>query len=125
MPGLVSFVGGDPLDPPALDSYSLRLVATRTLYDLGTFSQLSPLLAGLAAGTVLRVNPYDFDRLGVPAGSELRVKTQVGSVTAKVVTDDLVLRGTAVAIFNQPDFAVNDLIDATQRVTDVRIEAGA
>ncbi len=123
-PGLVSFAGGEPLDPPALDAYSLRLIATRTLYDQGTFTQLTPSLAGLAPGTVLRVHAYDHDRLGVPSGTELRVKTPIGSVRAVVVTDPAVLRGTAVAVFNQPDVPLNELIDATQRVTDVRIEAG-
>ncbi len=124
LPALVTFRAGEPLDPPALDAYSLRLVATRKLYDLGTATQLSPLLTGLPSETPLRVNPYDFDRLGVPHGAELRVKTPNGSINARVVTDPLVLRGTAVAVFNQPGFALNELIDASSRVTDIRIEAG-
>ena len=33
-------------------------------------SQHSPALAGLAGDTVLRLNPHDFDRLGVAAGSD-------------------------------------------------------
>ena len=42
---------------PPVDAYSLRLVATRKLYDRGTLVQHSPSLAGLAAGTALRVQP--------------------------------------------------------------------
>ena len=53
---------------PAVDAYSLRLVATRKLYDPARSCQHSPSLAGLAPGAVLRLNPADFDRLGVAAG---------------------------------------------------------
>ena len=40
------------MQPPALDSYSLRLVVTRKLYDQGTLVQQASSLAGLAPGTV-------------------------------------------------------------------------
>ena len=55
-----------------VDAYSLRLVATRKLYDLGTDVQHSPSLAGLAPGTAVRLHPHDFDRLGVEAGTDGR-----------------------------------------------------
>ena len=123
-PPMVAFSAAQPLDPPALDAYALRLVATRKLYDLGTLTQASPSLAGLTPGTVLRVNPYDFDRLGVVEGQTLRVKSPRGGVEVEIVTDATVLRGTAAVHTNQPDVAVNRLIDATQPVTDIRIETG-
>ncbi len=49
-PALVVFAPGPPADPPALDRYSLRLVATRKLYDQGVAVQHSPSLAGTGSG---------------------------------------------------------------------------
>ncbi|MCX7620579.1 MAG: NADH-quinone oxidoreductase subunit NuoG [Acidimicrobiales bacterium] len=123
-PPTVRFEPGSPLDPPAPDAYSLRLVANRKLYDLGTFTQASPALANLAPGTKLRVNPYDFERLGVPEGRVLKVKSVRGAISVEVVTDPDVLRGTAAIHVNQPGALVTDLIDARLRVTDIRIEVG-
>ena len=120
----LTFAAGEALEPPAVDAYSLRLFASRRLYDLGTLVQTSPALAGLPSGTVLRVNPYDFDRLGVPEGSTLRIKTPTGALDIEVHTDAGIPRGAAAAVFNQPGIVIADLIDATQRVTDVRIESG-
>ena len=46
-PPLVAFRASSIDDSPAVDAYSLRLVANRRLYDLGTDVQHSPGLAGL------------------------------------------------------------------------------
>ena len=124
-PGPPLFVPVTTLDPPPLDAYALRLVATRKLYDLGTRTQASPSLAGLTPGTVLRVNPYDFDRLGVGEGQTLRVKSPKGAVDVEIVSDPGVVRHTAAVHTNQPDVEVSALIDAGQPVTDIRIETGA
>ena len=43
-----------PEPPPAIDSYSLRLVVARKLYDAGTLVQQSPSLAPLAPGAPAR-----------------------------------------------------------------------
>ncbi len=58
-------------EPPALDQYSLRLVATRKLYDRGVAVEHAEWLAKLAPGTIVRVNPYDFDRLGIDDGARV------------------------------------------------------
>ena len=94
-PALISLVPGAAFQPPALDSYSLRLVVTRKLYDRGTLVQQASSLAGLAPGTILRVNPYDFDRLGVGDGDEVRVHSPRSEVTAKISADAGVPRGSA------------------------------
>ncbi|MEZ5145445.1 MAG: NADH-quinone oxidoreductase subunit NuoG [Acidimicrobiales bacterium] len=124
-PAPLVFVAGDPLEPPPVDAYSLRLFASRRLYDLGTLVQTTPALAGLPGGTVLRVNPYDFDRLGVAEGSTVRIKTPAASFDIEIHTDAGVPRGAAAVAVNQPGVAVTDLIDAGQRVTDIRIETGS
>jgi NADH-quinone oxidoreductase subunit G len=124
LPGVHTFVPGEPLEPVAVDAYGLRLVASRKLYDQGTLVQQSPSLAPLAPGTTLRVNAYDFARMGVRSGSQVRVKTAVGALEATVEVDDTVPRGTAAVFVNQDGIRIGDLIDATQRVTDLRIDVG-
>jgi NADH-quinone oxidoreductase subunit G len=109
---------------PALDRYSLRLVASRKLYDLGVLTHHAPSLAGLAPGTILRVNPYDFDRLGVAQGSEVRLHSSRADLRADISSDPGVPRGSAAIYFNQPGLDVAELIDASERVTVVRVETG-
>jgi predicted molibdopterin-dependent oxidoreductase YjgC len=107
---------------PPLDSYSLRLVATRTLWDNGTLVQHSPNLASLAPPLRLRVNPYDLDRLGVRSGGAVRVSSRRTSMVLPVHADTGVPRGSASLIFNLAGQGAADLIDATAPVTDVRLE---
>lgn len=125
MPRPFVLVPGDPVAPTPVDAYGLRLIAGRKLYDQGTLVQHCGSLAKLLPGTLLRVNSYDTDRLGVATGHQVRVKTPRGVLTAEVTVDDSVPRGSAAVYVNQPGVRINDLIDATQRVTDLRIDSGA
>jgi anaerobic selenocysteine-containing dehydrogenase len=79
-------------------------------------------LARLAPGTVLRVNPHDFGKLGIEEGSQVRVTSSRGSLSLEIRVDAAVPRGTAAAVFNQPGVGLSELIDATEPVTEVRIE---
>jgi NADH-quinone oxidoreductase subunit G len=107
---------------PPVDAYSLRLVATRKLYDLGTQVQAAPSLAGLHPGTEVRINPYDFDRLGVGDGDRVVVRSSRHTLTLPVEADPGVPRGAAALVVNQPEVRVGDLVDAGERVTELRIE---
>jgi len=109
-------------DLPAVDSYSLRLVVGRTLYDGGTFVQRSSSLARLANEAALRVNPGDLDRLGVTSGGQVRVTSSRTSLSVGIVADERVPRGVASLAFNQLGVAAGELIDVTTPVTDVRVE---
>src|SRR5205807_8893627 len=122
LPPLLQFVAPTAAPSPALDAYSLRLVATRSLYDRGTLVQESAALRNLAASLTVRVNPYDLDRLGAKTGDQLRLHSPRATVVVKAVSDAGVPRGSAALPFNLPDGGAGDLIDATQPVTDVRIE---
>jgi len=124
-PEMVVFAPIDAIEPAPLDAYGLRLIASRKLYDRGTAVQESPSLAPLAPGTVMRVNKYDFDRLGVSDGHQVRVKTNKGSLLAEIVVDASVPRGAAGVFVNQDGIEITELIDATQRVTDLRLDTGA
>jgi len=107
---------------PPVDAYSLRLVSSRCLYDAGVMVQGSVSLAPLAPGARLRANPYDLGRLGLTTGDRVRVTSSRGSVFLEAVADASVLRGSAAVTFNQPGDGAADLIDASQPVTDVRVE---
>jgi NADH-quinone oxidoreductase subunit G len=100
----------------------LLLVATRTMYDQGVGLQNSPSSAHLAAPTSVRLNPADFDKLGVADGTTVRVATARGSVDAPAVSDGGVPKGTAAMVFNQANASAAALIDASTRVTAVRVE---
>ncbi len=121
-PPLLRFEGHRPGDAPGVDSYSLRLIATRKLYDGAVLTQRAPALAALAPGTRLRVSAYDFERLGVEAGADVRVSSSRGSLSVQIAIDDRVPRGCAALEINQPPVRATELIDATQRVTDLRVE---
>ncbi len=119
----VAFSPPDDTTPvPHVDAYSLRLVSSRRMYDRGTLVQHAPSLAGLADGAVLALNPYDFDRVGVDAGTEVQALSHVGEMFVPVVSDSGVPRGTAAFGYNCPDLDVRALIDNDAVVTDVRIQ---
>ena len=107
---------------PINDAYSLRLVATRRMYDAGTTLAHSPSSAGLAASVEVRLNPTDFDKLGVSSGSLVKLTSSKGELMAPVVADLGVPVGSAAIPTNSPDANANRLIDASQSVTDVRVE---
>jgi NADH-quinone oxidoreductase subunit G len=110
------------IDPPSLDAYSLRLVVTRKLYDRGTLVRSSPSLADLAEPATLRLNPHDFDQLGVAEGDDVRVSSNRGNVTVPTIPDAGVPRGIAHLYFNLAGGRANVLIDGNAPVTDVRVE---
>jgi len=107
---------------PANDAYSLRLVATRRMYDAGTAVQASGSSAGLPAAVQVRLNPVDFDKLGVEAGTIVKIVSGRGQLLAPVAADAGVPAGSAAVPANAPDANANQLIDASTAVTDVRVE---
>jgi anaerobic selenocysteine-containing dehydrogenase len=121
-------VAAPALEAPAPDSYSLRLVAGRALYDLGTVVSASPALVPLRAGARLRLNPYDLDRLGVASGDQVQVRSLRATLVLEAEADEDVLRGTA-GIFaattagtQAAASVVAALVDSSAAVTDLRVE---
>jgi predicted molibdopterin-dependent oxidoreductase YjgC len=121
-PAVLGYVAGARPPVPAVDAYSLRLVATRKLYDMGTATQTSPSLAGLAPGSGLRLHPHDFDRVGVAAGASVTITSATGSATLPLHADPGVPRGSAAVVVSQPGAEVGAIIDATASVIDVRVQ---
>ena len=117
---------------PSPDSYSLRLVSRRALYDTGVQLEASPALAPLASAAVVRVHPAELGTLGVGDGDRVRVRSGRGALVLEARADEGVLRGVAVIRFNldaEPMAGDEDsgagasaLIDADQAVVDVRLE---
>jgi predicted molibdopterin-dependent oxidoreductase YjgC len=123
MPPRLGFTGADPAPTPRpLDAYSLRLVTSRSMYDAGVVVQRSRALAGLAPGSRFRANPYDLSRLGIRPGDWVRVTSARAALVLEAAADTGVPRGSAVVDFNQPGEGAAELIDASQPVTDLRIE---
>ena len=111
----------EPTPVPPLDSYALRLVVTRTLYDDGTLTREAPDIAALAADAPLRVNPAVIDRLGVADGTLVRAISPRATVTVPVVSDPTVPRDVAAVAFRRTG-GVGDLIDSGEPVTEIRVE---
>jgi NADH-quinone oxidoreductase subunit G len=114
--------------PPA-DSYALRLVSSRRLYDAGSSVTGSPSLTPLVPALVARANPYDLDRLGAHDGDRVRVRSGRGELVLAAQADDGLPRGVVAVDFNvpagadTPGNAVAALIDSRNPVTDVRMES--
>jgi len=121
-PDTITFERGERYAAPAVDSYSLRLVTTRKLYDAGTLVQHSPSIAQLVGATRLLVNSYDLDRLGVSDGGAVKVTSPRGSARFDVQATSAVPKGTAAVALNQSGPSANVLIDATTPVTEIRVE---
>ena len=121
--------GSEPLPVPKADSYSLRLVAGRRLYDAGSSVTGSPSLTPLVPALVARANPYDLDRLGAVTGDRVKVRSARGELVLAAEADAGVPRGVVAIDFNvpggesAPGNAVATLIDSRQLVTDVRLES--
>jgi NADH-quinone oxidoreductase subunit G len=119
--------GPAPLDVPhvsPLDGYSVRLVASRVLYDGGTAVSSVPELAELVTPGALRANPQDLDGLGVAAGGTVRLRSATAEAVVPVQPDPSLPRRTVAADFNVPlgDGTVADLIDQAFPVVDLRME---
>jgi len=122
-PPMIRFRPGPPArQAPPVDAYSLRMVTARTLYDAGALVSRSPSLAALAGTPCLRVNPADLGRMGVNTGERVRVSSSRTSLILDVAADPHVLRGSAFLAFNALGEGAAELIDATQPVTDLRVE---
>jgi NADH-quinone oxidoreductase subunit G len=104
------------------NSYDYRLVVSRKLYDRAVGTEMSPSLAKLAPGAAAHVNPLDLDALGVSEGDDVKLVSSKASTVLPITADHKVPRGVLWAPFNQPGGSIEEIIDATAAVTDVRIE---
>jgi NADH-quinone oxidoreductase subunit G len=108
---------------PARDAYALRLVVGRTLYDKGRIVAETPILQRVAQRPGMRVNPAELGRIGVEAGNQVKVTSARGSQVVTIEPDVSVPAGLACFAFTADGLGPALLIDASQPVTDLRIES--
>jgi NADH-quinone oxidoreductase subunit G len=118
-----------PVAPPVPhvspgDRYSVRVVASRTLYDRGAAVSAVPALAGLVAADLVHANPRDLDDLGVVAGGPVRLRGDSASLVLTAVPDASLPRHVVAVDFNVPlgEGTAADLIDVGQPVVQLRME---
>jgi NADH-quinone oxidoreductase subunit G len=107
---------------PERNSYDLRLVVSRKMYDNAVSTVTSPSLAQLSIGAGIYLNPRDIERLGAPVGKDVKVSTSLKSVILTLHADESVLKGTAWVPFNQPGTDIRELLNANDLIVDVRVE---
>ena len=117
----------DKLEVPLADAYSLRVNLSRRLYDDGVAVQGSPSLTTLKAVSVLHLNHFDLDRLGVASGDVVGVSGPRGSVRLPVALDDAVPRGVTEIAFGSLDAdghdVVRPILDGSDVIAQVRLES--
>jgi NADH-quinone oxidoreductase subunit G len=104
------------------NSYDYRLVVSRKLYDRAVGTAMSRSLAHLAPGPGAHIHPLDLDRLGVSEGDLVRLVAARGTATLPILANLAVARGTVWSPFNQGGRTIEDIIDASAPIIDVRIE---
>ena len=121
--GSVAFEAPATGSSPAVDAYSLALVADRTLYDNGTLVRTADAISKLSAPSSLRLHAADAQRLGVPNGGRVRVTANDRSFVIDATVTAGVPAGVAAIALNQAEAGPSTVIDATAAVTEVRLEA--
>ncbi|MBN2113861.1 MAG: molybdopterin-dependent oxidoreductase, partial [Acidimicrobiia bacterium] len=84
-----------PLEAPRQETGDLVLHLARVLYDRGTLMQQGPSLARLAPEPALYLHPDDTARLGVAAGSRVRLTGSNGTAELAATLDPSLAPGTA------------------------------
>lgn len=115
---------------PQPDSYSLRLVTSRVLYDQGTIVQASPSLAKLSRPPVVTLHSGEIERHAMHPGDLVRLLSQTGELSLTIEADDRLPRGVAFVAWNQgvggapgASLLIDAVNVATDGVTKVRLES--
>jgi NADH-quinone oxidoreductase subunit G len=123
VPPAIGYDAAQEVTLPPVEGYSVRLVSARKLYDQGTLVQNSPHLQGLVGECKVFVHSSTLAALGIESGGTVRLRNGRGELEVAAFVDDQVPRGTAVFPFNLTESGgPSALIDATQAVTNVRVE---
>ncbi len=126
--GVLSDLSGGTFDPgpaaevPQVDSYSLRLVLTRELYDGGELLARSSSMAGLAHGATVGISSGDAERLGISSGTELLVRGERGSFRLPARVSSGIPRGSAHLVHRLEGSDAITLLSADEVACDVRVE---
>jgi NADH-quinone oxidoreductase subunit G len=123
---LAEVAAGRGVDVPLADAYSLRVNVSRRLYDRGGAMLASPALRALTGTTIVGLNHFDLDRLGVATGDVVSVTGAGGTVNLPVLLNDGVPRGCAEIPFATLDASGENvlglLLDGDTVITQIRLE---
>ncbi len=104
------------------NTYNLRLVVSRTMYDSAGSTVSSPSLAGIITDAAIFVNPLDLARIGVVDGTNVRVGAEGTNIVIMIKSHNGVHRGVAWLPFNHTGVDIRPLLNISNDVIDVRIE---
>jgi len=76
----------------------------------------------LAPGSAVHVHPLDLDGLGVADGDHVKVIGAKATTVLPITANMRVPRGVVWSPFNQGGGSIEDVIDASAPIIDVRIE---
>ena len=122
VPATVTWKAPVMSEPKPADSYVMRLVARRSLYDAGTTTAMSPSIAHLAEPAAMAIHPSELARLGLTAGDHVNVTSSRTTIAIPVAPDESIPRGVAVMGVNQPGTGAGELIDLRSDVTEIQLE---
>ena len=109
-------------DTRPFDSYSLRLVLAKRMYDMGTITQMSPALQQFAGTSQLHINPSDFEAMGIQEGKPVLVSAGERSLTLLVVPAPRTPRSVAFGYLNQIGEDLRTLLSKSADSVDIRID---
>ena len=105
-----------------VDSYAMRLILGRRMFDKGTITQMSSSLAHLAEQSQLRINQYDFERLGIKEGAQVEVTSEGRNISISVKVDNRVPRSSALIYRNLDGADPRELLIEGTHSIDIRID---
>ena len=105
-----------------VDSYAMRLIVGKRMFDQGTVTQMSPSLCSLAEQSQLRINQYDFNRLGIQEGTQVEVSSGGKSISISVKVDNRVPRSSALIYTNLEGADPRELLSDDEHSIDIRID---
>jgi predicted molibdopterin-dependent oxidoreductase YjgC len=92
------------------------------MFDQGTVTQMSPSLCSLAEQSQLRINQYDFNRLGIQEGTQVEVSSGGKSISISVKVDNRVPRSSALIYTNLEGADPRELLSDDEHSIDIRID---
>jgi len=124
-PALLANIDPGPVPTPvATDAGEFRMLARRTLYDVGTLVSHCPASASLSAYGSFVLNPADAERLDVTEGDTVTVTSPKGPLSGPVQLDNGVTPGTVLTWINVHGTDGSYLIDVDADFTAVTVVAG-
>ena len=105
-----------------VDSYAMRLILGRRMFDKGTITQMSSSLSHLAEQSQLRINQYDFERLGIKEGAQVEVTSEGRNISISVKVDNRVPRSSALIYRNLDGADPRELLIEGTHSIDIRID---